>query len=103
MLCFRHWKGDMKMNLNNSNSQNDNNKAPEQFSVNTYITLFILKRMKEILGLEAMVEYLDTYLVNIEEYNEEVKMAVEHALKRINVARIYEEARTWEKERKFSS
>ena len=82
----------------NSNSSSENNFIEHEsgFKVDTYTMLAILRRMKETLGLETSLEYMDIYLKTIEKYNPKVQMAVELALKRINVAKIYQEARKWE-------
>ena len=90
-------------------SINDHNSSPGKFSekrsalssVETFTVLSILRRMKETLGLEAMLEYLDIYLNDIEQNNPRIKMAVEQALARFNVAKIYKEAREWRREREF--
>ncbi len=93
------------MNFNIDENNQCPKKSPTQnsllFSIETYSMLSILKKMKETLGLETMLEYLDVYLRNIDQNNPKLKMAVEEALKRFNVAKIYEEARTWEQKREF--
>ena len=60
--------------------------------VNTYTVLCILRKMKNQMGLEVMLEYLEKYLEVIENYNPRLKMAVIEALSRLNVEKIYQEA-----------
>ena len=46
-----------------------------EHSVATYTVLCILKKMRDQMGLEAMIEYLEKYLETIETYNPKLKMA----------------------------
>ena len=68
-------------------------------SIATYTVLCILKKMRDQMGLEAMIEYLEKYLHTIETYNPKLKMAVKEALTLLNVEKIYKEALIWEEER----
>ena len=65
--------------------------AAEQ-SIPVYTVLTILKKMKEELGLEAMLEYMQTYVSTIERYNPELKMAVTKAVSMMSMGRVYENA-----------
>lgn len=83
-----------KFNFDETNSPNkiqSANSYPHN-SVNTYTVLCILRKMKDQMGLEAMLEYLEKYLMTIESHNPQLKMAVIQALSRLNVANIYKEA-----------
>lgn len=75
----------------------NDNKFPNIFtssanSISVYTVLCLLRRMKDQLGLEAMLEYLDKYLATIERYNPELKRAVEKAIGMMSVEKIYREA-----------
>lgn len=61
-------------------------------SIAIYTVLCILRRMKEQLGLEAMLEYLDKYLATIETHNPQLKAAVEKAMGMMSVEKMYREA-----------
>ena len=74
-----------------------------EHSVATYTMLCVLKKMRDQMGLEAMIEYLEKYLCIIEEHNPQLKMAVKHALTLLNVEKIYKEARVWNKEQRDES
>jgi hypothetical protein len=77
-------------------------KKSEAFSVNTYTILKILEKMRHELGLEAMIEYLEMYLMTIESDNPKLKMAVSQALTVYNTATIYEEAMKWKNRKGLS-
>lgn len=75
----------------------NDNKFPNIFtssanSIAIYTVLCILRRMKQEVGLEAMLEYLDKYLGTIEAHNPQVKSAVEKALGMMSVEKMYREA-----------
>ena len=70
----------------------------EQNSIAIYTVLSILIKMKNSLGLEATLEYVDKYLGTIEKHNPQVKHAVSQALQLISVEKIYKEAMHCEKE-----
>ena len=55
-----------------------------------FTTLSILLRMKNQLGLEAMIEYMEFYVLTIEKHNPRFKGAVEQALSMMNVKRIHD-------------
>ena len=57
-----------------------------------YTVLKILFKMKSVLGLEAMLDYMGMYLSVLEKHNPEIKIAVLKALTFINVEKIYLEA-----------
>ena len=61
-------------------------------SIAIYTVLCILRRMKQEVGLEAMLEYLDKYLGAIEAHNPQLKQAVAKALGMMSVERMYREA-----------
>ena len=62
-------------------------------SIPVYTVLKILIKMKQQLGLEVMLDYMDYYLKIIETHNPDIKEAVEKALTMINVEKIYKEAK----------
>lgn len=54
-----------------------------------YTVLSILTQMKNELGLEAMLEYMERYVAAIGRHNPRLKGAVRKAVSRINVQKIY--------------
>lgn len=75
----------------------NDNKFPNIFtssanSISIYTVLCILRRMKEELGLEAMLEYYGKYLEIIETHNPELKSAVNKALALMSVEKMYKDA-----------
>lgn len=76
--------------------RNSSPKTPQQNkitdSIAVYTKLSILIKMRQELGLEAMLEYLDAYVHSIEASNPELKRAVTKALTLISVRRIYTQA-----------
>ena len=93
------------MNFNDEHRENVNNipaKYPQRpalpflNSENTiaiFTTLSILLKMKNQLGLEAMIEYMEFYLLTIEKHNPRFKGAVEQALSLMSVSKIYSSMR----------
>jgi len=72
-------------------------RAPDIFSspdniIAIYTVLSVLLKMRSVLGLEAMIDYIEKYLRSIEVYNPEMRQAVNSALKLINVKKIYDDA-----------
>jgi len=64
-----------------------------QHSAITLYTIFsILQRMRNDLGLEAMLEYMDFYRCLIETYNPHFKEAVGRALDLVSIEKIYTDA-----------
>lgn len=57
-----------------------------------YTVLSVLRRMKQRLGLEAMLEYMEFYLTLIEKYNPQLEQAVGKALTLINLEKVYDDA-----------
>ena len=57
-----------------------------------YTVLSILNRMRQTLGLEVMLEYIETYLQLTARREPEIKNAVTKALNLMNVEKIYREA-----------
>jgi len=57
-----------------------------------YTVLSVLNKMKNKLGLEAMLEYLDSYLQVLAKDNPKMKFAVARALELIDIEKIYREA-----------
>lgn len=57
-----------------------------------YIILKVLLRMKNRLGMEAMLEYMASYAQSIEEHNSHLRSAVEEAVELISVEKLYREA-----------
>ena len=63
-----------------------------------YTVLSILIKMKRLLGLEAMLEYIQRYLETIEKRHPPIKQAVSQAIQLISVEKIYKEAVNCEKD-----
>ena len=61
-------------------------------SIPAYTVLCVLLKMKQQLGLEAMLEYLDQYLEIINCHNPRLKVAVYKALSIVSVEKIYADA-----------
>lgn len=66
-------------------------KKSADISVSSYTTLAILQDMRQKLGLEAMVEYMDKYLDIIGTHNPKIKSAVNQALSLVSVNKMYED------------
>ena len=64
-----------------------------------YTMLSILVKMKEQLGLEAMLEYINTYLRILGEGNPKMQSAVHYALALMSVEKMYHDA--LQNEKKF--
>ena len=68
------------------------------FSAKNTVVIFtmlaILIKMKEQLGLEAMLEYAEKYLAVMGEQNPRVKYAVGYALSLMSVEKMYHDAIT---------
>ena len=58
-------------------------------SVIVYTMACILSRMRDTLGLEAMVEYIDGYRRAIEKHNPLMRSAVEKVLRSVNIQKLY--------------
>ncbi|MCK5013301.1 MAG: hypothetical protein KAS66_05745 [Candidatus Omnitrophica bacterium] len=76
-------------------------KSPKKFprmlndsanSIAVYTVLCILRRMRKQLCLEAMIEYMDEYLLTIEESNPQLREAVLKALSMVSIKKIYKDA-----------
>ena len=65
--------------------------TPENIIV-VYTVLSILIKMKDSLGMEAMLEYIGRYLSIIEKNNPKFKTAVKEALSLMSVEKIYKDA-----------
>ncbi len=61
-------------------------------SIAIYTVMCILRRMKDQLGLEAMLEYHARYLETIETHNPQLKQAITKALCLMSVEKMYREA-----------
>ena len=70
----------------------------EHNTIAIYTVLSILVKMKNTLGLEAALEYIDKYLTTIEKHNPKIKEATALAIKFISVEKIYKEGMSCEKE-----
>ena len=65
---------------------------PQDHAVAIYTVLSILFRMRQELGLEAMLEFMGKYRQTVEEHNPKIKNAVSQALSIISVQKIFKEA-----------
>ncbi len=105
MLLFFHVKERKKMMNHGENikkpsevsPQAHNLLFPQQHSVAFYTFLSILLRMKNELGLEAMLEYMAKYLTAIDSHNPKIAAAVGKALNAIPVAVIFHELTKYDK------
>ncbi len=76
--------------------KNDSKTPNQAFSENTvaiYTMLSVLQKMRRQLGLEAMLDYVGSYMGTIEAHNPKVRLAVAIATKMIDVEKIYKEAK----------
>ena len=87
------------MKLNDDRKEFWNERAQEQslpsFSkdlVTIYIGLCILIKIKNILGLEAMLDYMKMYQQSIEKSNPELKTSVKEVLSLMNIEKMYHDA-----------
>ena len=62
--------------------------TPEN-TIAIFTTLSILLKMREQLGLEAMLEYMEFYIFTIEKYNPRFKGAVEKALSIMSMQKLH--------------
>ena len=69
------------------------NDSPNSIAV--YTVLCVLRRMQTQLGLEAMLEYMEEYLMAIERNNPMLKDAVSKAISMISVKKIYKNTVLW--------
>ncbi len=84
-------------NQSHQDSKPIHHSSPDTFfsgqnMVAIYTVLSILVKMKNSLGLEATLEYIDKYLSTIEKHNPKIKHAASLAIKLISVEKIYNEA-----------
>ena len=61
-------------------------------SIAVYTVLCILRSMRKQLCLEAMIEYMDEYLLTIEGSNPQLREAVSKALSMVSIKKIYKDA-----------
>lgn len=83
--------------ISEKSPQHSENKFPHTVakineSIAVYTILSILVKMRYELGLEAMTEYLDHYLLVIEKHNPKLKYAVSRALQMMSIRKIYDQA-----------
>ena len=88
---------DQSSELPNQPSKHQDNFFSGPNTVPIYTVLSILVKMKNSLGLEAMLEYIDKYLCTIEKHNPQIKYAASLAINLISVEKIYKEAMSCEK------
>ena len=62
--------------------------TPEN-TIAIFTTLSILLKMKTQLGLEAMMEYMEFYVLTIEKHNPRFKGAVEKALSMMSMQKLH--------------
>ena len=58
-----------------------------------YTTFCILQRMRSQIGLEAMLEYMDSHIAVVDQFNPKLQTAVKEALTRVNIEKTYKDAR----------
>lgn len=91
---------DNKFKRDANNSPRERNHPPflsVENIVAIYTILQILWVMKQRLGLEAMLEYINTYLNEIENNNPFLKKAVNEAMQLISVEKLYKDMTNDEK------
>ncbi|MBU0468252.1 MAG: hypothetical protein KKD07_06460 [Candidatus Omnitrophica bacterium] len=57
--------------------------------ITIYTVMKVLARMKEYLGLEAMLQYMERYSMFIEKQNPELKKTVRKAIVNLDVVNMY--------------
>ena len=80
--------------MDNQNQNNNTLRNPHASISNTlaiYTVLKTLRKMKQELGLEAMLEYCESYTGNLEAHNPHLKCAVAVALEFMDVKKLYRE------------
>ncbi len=84
---------DTNKELNNAAPENEQDSQAKDFLGKHLVVIFtilsILMVMKEKLGLEVMLEYMEKYLTVIGETNPKIKQAVRQALSLISVEKMY--------------
>lgn len=80
--------GDEK-NLPDISAQNSTPHLFKKNAVAIYTLLVILTRIKNTMGLEAMLEYIEHYKILIERHNPEFRDAVAEALTLMSVEKMY--------------
>jgi len=73
----------------------DNSPGPLNGSsdiITVYIVLFVLRKMRIQLGLEATLEYAESYMESMEKKNSKLRGLVYKALMYIDVAKMYKDA-----------
>ncbi len=80
----------MKENQTN-HAPKDIFRSPENIFI-IYTSISLILKMRQVLGLEAMLDYLEKYLAVIDAHNPELKPAVTKALEFINVTKVYHDA-----------
>jgi len=62
-------------------------------SIAVYTALRLLQRMKNQLGLEAMIEYIDIYINVVNKENENLKKVVDMSINVVDINKIYQQVR----------
>ncbi len=89
------------MDQNNSPQFDPIQKIPDlspATSIDIYTVLTVLCAMKNRLGLEAMLDYIDRYLHIVNKNNPRLRGAVQRALTQISVEKIHRDAMRPDKE-----
>ena len=63
-----------------------------EHNVAVYTVLYILLLMRKRLGIEAMLEYVEEYLIVVEQSNPRFQTAVRQALALMSVEKMYKDA-----------
>ena len=64
----------------------------EEQEIAVYVLLVVLSKMKQRLGLEAVLEYIEKSKYNFRKNNPALIKTVNYALTRVNVEKIYKDA-----------
>ncbi|MCK5580222.1 MAG: hypothetical protein KAJ18_03010 [Candidatus Omnitrophica bacterium] len=80
--------GNLSQNSSPSFKSNTSLNTPDRM-VTFYTGLSILFAMRQQLGLEAMLEYCEQYLLAVEKENPAIKESMQHALSLVSIEKIY--------------
>ena len=61
--------------------------------ITVYIVLFVLRRMRARLGLEATLEFAESYMKKMERENQRLRQLAYKALEDVDIEKMYKDAR----------
>ena len=71
----------------------------KDYTVSVYTAFCILKGIRRQIGLEAMLDYIDSHIEIVNRVNPRAELAVEEALTRVKLEKIYKDATQWGREK----